>query len=138
MPRALMIATAFALFPLSSLGNDISSDRSQFQGYLDTCVAEHGTIDALVAPCVSDQVAAQENHLVDLLIETEAALMPDQVEALQMAQATWEAYRDAICAYQASLKPRDAEPRELFCRLRLVNARIADVLENEDFAEFED
>ncbi len=138
MPRSALIATSLLLLlaiqPISAQADDLAA----FSGYVETCVAEHGTIDAVVGSCVGEQVAARENYLGDLLIETEGALEAAQIPALRSAQAAWEDYRDKTCAYHVALKPRDAMPRELFCRLRLVNSRIADVLENADFAAFED
>lgn len=131
---ALLPAVLFTALPVAARADDLAD----FTGYVETCVAEVGTIDALVGACVDEQVSAQENHLGDILIETEGTLEAEHVLPFKAAQAAWELYRDKTCAYQSALEKRDAMPRGLFCRLRLVNARISDVLENADFAAFED
>ena len=128
-------AVLFAATPLSVAWAD---DRTQFNDYVETCVAEHGTTDALVAACLEEQVGSVEAYLGDILSETEGFLDEPAVAALRSAQAAWERYRDQSCAYHAARAPRDAVPRALMCRLRLVNARVAEILENEDFAAFDD
>jgi uncharacterized protein YecT (DUF1311 family) len=127
-----LLATAL---PISLARAD---DLGEFQGYVETCVAEHGTVDKLVGACLDDQISSMENYLGDILGETEAVLDAAGIAGLRASQAAWESYRDASCAYHAARAPRDAMPRALMCRLRLVNARIAEILENEDFARFED
>ena len=138
MPRIAAIAVVALLAGALSVSQAQADDRSDFAAYVETCVAENGTTDALVGACIEDQVASRENYLGDILIETEGALEAELVLPFQAAQAAWELYRDKTCAYQAALEPRDALPRGLFCRLRLVNDRIADVLENAEFSAFED
>ena len=134
MLKPLLLTLLLAALPVAAHADD----RADFTRYVEACVAENGTTDALVGACVEDQVASQENYLGDILIETEGALEAELVLPFQAAQAAWELYRDKTCAYQAALEPRDAMPRGLLCRLRLVNARIADVLENAEFSAFED
>ena len=134
MLKPLLLALLLAALPV--VGH--ADDRADFASHVETCVAEFGTTDALVGACVEEQVAARENYLGDILIETEGALDAKHGLAFNAAQAAWELYRDKTCAYQAALEPRDAMPRGLLCRLRLVNARISDVLENAAFAAFED
>ena len=131
---ALLPAVLFTALPLAVRADDLAD----FNGYVETCIAEHGTIDKLVIACLDDQIGAQENYLGDILTETEGVIAEAQVPALRATQAAWESYRDASCAYHAALKPRDAAPRALMCRLRLVNARIAEVLASDEFAAFED
>lgn len=130
---ACAIMLAAAPFPLAR-----ADDRARFSEYVETCVAEHGTTDALVAACVEDQVASNEAYLGDILSETEGLIDEPGIAALRAAQAAWERYRDESCAYHAIRVPRDAVSRLLMCRLRLVNARIGEILANEDFASFED
>lgn len=131
---AVLPVLLLAALPMAARADDLAD----FAEYVETCVADVGTIDKLVIACVDDQVAAQESYLGDILIETEGVIAEAQVPALRATQAAWESYRDKSCAYHAALKPRDAAPRALMCRLRLVNARIAEVLAGDEFAAFED
>ena len=134
MLRIATIAVLLAVQPMQAHADDLA----EFTAYVETCVAANGTTDALVGACIDERISAHEDELGDLLLETEVTIEAEQVPALRAAQAAWQDYRDKTCAYQAALAPRDALPRELFCRFRLVNARTADVLEGADFAMFED
>ena len=89
------------------------------------------------SPCIAERIAARTAELDALLADAEALVGPEKLPELEAVQLAWESYRDQSCALAASLKPRDSDPRQQFCVLRLTNARIGELREGEDFADHE-
>jgi uncharacterized protein YecT (DUF1311 family) len=135
MFRAAIAAVTFALLTAGAQAGDAAADRAEFADYVATCTAADGPDAAAISACISDQVSALENYLGDILVETEGIVGDGHVEALNAAQSAWESFRDKACAYEAAIGSGHTERRAQFCRLRLVEARIDEILEGEDFAD---
>lgn len=132
---ALFAATLIGLSAGPGLA-DRADERAMFEGQVEACIAEHGTIDKLVLGCMEEKQSAAEAEITAAL-EALAAAEPEHAVGLRAAQVTWEAYRLTQCAYHAEVKPRDADPRRLFCAMRLGTQRLEQLREGLDFADYE-
>jgi uncharacterized protein YecT (DUF1311 family) len=135
MIRTALLAASFALVASPSLA-DAAADRTTFETMVEACVAENGTTDALVLACMEEKQGAADAEMATAL-DALAASEPDHAVALRAAQVTWEAYRLTQCNYHAEVRPRDANPRRLFCAMRLGQQRLSQLREGLDFADYE-
>ena len=131
MKRLVLAALAALALSAPSAAAERAADAAEFKGYVDSCAGN--TDERGVDGCIADQVLAKVSYLGDILSETANGLTDTNAKLQYAAQDKFEAYGKAACSYQlAALKSADKRA-ELFCMLRLVNQRIADVIEGEDF-----
>lgn len=135
MIRTALLAAALVVGASPCLA-DAAADRAAFGGMVDACVAENGTTDALVLVCMEEKQGAADAEIATEL-DALAAANPDHAVALKAAQVTWDAYRLTQCNFHAEVKPRDADPRRLFCAMRLGQQRLEQLREGLDFADYE-
>lgn len=137
MLKACCTALAMLTVATPAIAADAEADRTQFTAMVDTCVARFGTIDKDVVACIEAELATRDAALEARIAEASETLDETSATALAASQAAWTDWRTASCAYHAALAPRDAAPRELFCQLRLLNARTEQLEAGSAWAEFE-
>ncbi|WP_417307897.1 lysozyme inhibitor LprI family protein [Devosia sp.] len=137
MLKTVIAALALAVVATPALAADVETDRAEFTTMVDTCVAQFGTIDKDLAACIEAEIATRGNALEARIAEAARTLDEAAADALFASQAAWTDWRVASCAYHAALAPRDADPRELFCNLRLLNARTEQLEAGSSWADFE-
>lgn len=131
---SLFLSLALAA-PATPALADAAADRAYLAESREGCktLPSHDTRTQM--ECLVDQVMSLDAYLGDIVSETYGFIGEADQDALRKAQADWEQYRASTCAYHAERAGAERAMAELFCVLRLTNARIAEILANEDFAD---